>query len=1199
MMCQLLFKSQSRKNRSQERKDINNDVEKATADLASSAKQESALPLNGLSKTQDELMHAVPAKEVSLNLHQISRCPRHLQIKNWEHRTSLQDTLHSQGKEVLSCRTKVCRGSLMKPEGLVQAPRDGATPREELLPQAREFINLYYSSFKKPRTIEHLARLGAVHREIETTGTYHLTKEELVFAAKQAWRNAPRCIGRIQGSNLQVFDARNYATAEEMFEHLCQHLKYPTNGGDLRSAITVFPQRTDGKHDFRIWNSQLLQYAGYHMPDGSVVGDPANVEFTQLCIQLGWKPKYGRFDVVPLVLQANGQEPELFELPPDLVLEVPTEHPTYEWFTDPDLKWSTVPAVSKMLPEAGGLELTACPFNGWYMGSEIGVRDFCDTQRYSLLEAVGRRMGLETNKLSSLWKDKALVEVNIAVLRSFRKQNVTILDHHSAAESFMKYMQNEYRPRGGCPADWVWLVPPVSGSITPILPQEMLSCVLSPFCYCQVDAWKTHVWKDERRKPREKEIKFRVWAKAVLFASLLMQRAMALRTQVTVLYASETGKSETRAQDLGSLFNCAFSSKVVCMEDFDLMDLEKESLLLVVTSTFGNGDSPSNGKKFQNALLTMKSLNKKFRFAVFGLGSSTYPEFCAFAHLVYQKLSQLGASPVVPMDEGDELNGQEEAFRLWAVNTFKIACDLFDVRAKQRILLPKAHTCSETWDSKDFRAVCDSQPLDLRKALGVMHGKHVVPMTLKGRENLQSPKSSRATLLIKLSYEANWEVQYLPGAHLGIFPGNQKTLVDGLITRVVDAPPPDEIARLERRSDRKWLLDVDNLGEYNQWKFHHSPTILEVPEEFPSIKISATFLLSRLPLLTPCYYSISSSQDWAPGERHLTVAVVSYRTRDGKGPVHHGVCSSWLNTVCLQETIPCFVRSADGFRLPKDPSKPCTLTGPGTGLAPFRSSWQQRLYGLEKKGNPGLIPHGGTGLLLFGGRHPSLDHLCKEEMQEMERKGVLREVCTAYSQEPTPSQVYGQDLLWNELGAEIHRLLHEEDGHLFVCGDVCMAGEVARTLKEMFARQLDVSEEASQAYFFQLKQQKRYHEDTFGAVFPHENQRDSEELKTDTEPSSLGPQPHLSFSPSFCLRALLFHPRGGSSFAVPPQENRHCLHRWDVQDLGSQLLAFFKHYILFNSIYSSIFLLVYVTILIIILKTLLLGKGCDQTFTCI
>lgn len=41
-------------------------------------------------------------------------------------------------------------------------------------------------------------------KEIETTGTYRLTGDELIFATKQAWRNAPRCIGRIQWSNLQV-----------------------------------------------------------------------------------------------------------------------------------------------------------------------------------------------------------------------------------------------------------------------------------------------------------------------------------------------------------------------------------------------------------------------------------------------------------------------------------------------------------------------------------------------------------------------------------------------------------------------------------------------------------------------------------------------------------------------------------------------------------------------------------------------------------------------------------------------------------------------------------------------------------------------------------------------------------------------------------------------------------------------------------
>ena len=98
-----------------------------------------------------------------------------------------------------------------------------------------------------------------------------------------------------------------------------------------RSAITVFPVAVDENHEYRVWNSQFIKYAGYTMEDGTILGDPADVEFTEVCIELGWKPPEKRtaFDILPIVLQANGGQPQVFELESKDVLEVPLTHPKY------------------------------------------------------------------------------------------------------------------------------------------------------------------------------------------------------------------------------------------------------------------------------------------------------------------------------------------------------------------------------------------------------------------------------------------------------------------------------------------------------------------------------------------------------------------------------------------------------------------------------------------------------------------------------------------------------------------------------------------------------------------------------------------------------------------------------------------------------------------------------------------------------
>ncbi|CAG0902277.1 unnamed protein product, partial [Darwinula stevensoni] len=432
----------------------------------------------------------------------------------------------------------------------------------QVLLLARDFIDCFYTNIGRLGTAAHTERWAAIEREVQEKGTYELTTTELVYGAKQAWRNSQRCIGRIQWSRLQVFDARAMTTTAGMFEAICNHIKYSTNKGKIRATITVFPQRTDGKHDYRIWNHQLIGFAGYLQPDGSILGDPLTV-----CLDLGWRGKGTAFDVLPLVLSANGGDPEYFVIPEDLVLQVPISHPQYEWFKELGLRWYGLPAVSGMLFDCGGIEFPAAPFSGWYMVTEIGARDLCDAHRYNILPEVGRRMGLDTSTPSTLWKDRALVEVNVAVLHSYQESGVAMVDHHTASESFMKHLEHEMKNRGGCPGDWVWIVPPLSSSITPVFHQEMALYKLNPSFEYMDPAWKTHVWHQDRNdvhdstKPRRK-FTFREIVRAVKFTSRLFNRALHRRIKATIIYASETGRSERFASMLASLFSHAFNAHV-------------------------------------------------------------------------------------------------------------------------------------------------------------------------------------------------------------------------------------------------------------------------------------------------------------------------------------------------------------------------------------------------------------------------------------------------------------------------------------------------------------------------------------------------------------------------------------------------------------------------------------------------------------
>jgi nitric-oxide synthase len=332
-----------------------------------------------------------------------------------------------------------------------------------------------------------IPRWQEVKDAIARTGTYEHTFDELAYGAKLAWRNSSRCVGRNFWQNLNLRDMRHLETEAEMFQAILEHIKLATNGGDLRAVITVF--KPDGR---RVWSPQYFRYAGYRQSDGSILGDPANVELTDVALSLGWKGGPGtRFDYLPIILQLPGKEPQWFELPPELIQEVPLSHPRYDWFEELELKWYSIPAVANMAFDIGGIQYTAAPFNGFYLSTEIGASNFAETGRYYTLPEIAKRMGLDCSQNMTLWKDLAMVELNVAVLHSYKQHGVRLLDHHTITETFVTFAKDEEQCGRTLYADWGWVVPPMSASLTPLFKMEMTNRILKPNYFYQPDPWKT------------------------------------------------------------------------------------------------------------------------------------------------------------------------------------------------------------------------------------------------------------------------------------------------------------------------------------------------------------------------------------------------------------------------------------------------------------------------------------------------------------------------------------------------------------------------------------------------------------------------------------------------------------------------------------------------------------------------------------
>ncbi|MCT7981761.1 nitric oxide synthase oxygenase [Laspinema sp. A4] len=964
---------------------------------------------------------------------------------------------------------------------------------ERVLKKAKEFLDVISSEqVWEPEDKER--RWKEIKDEVKATGTYTHTYEELAYGTQVAWRNASKCVGRIAWNNMVVRDRRHVSEPDEMFRELQEHAQFAANGGNLQITMTVFrPKLPKERWGPRIWNSQLFRYAAYTQPDGSILGDPANLDLTNAIIKLGWQPPQlpTAYDILPVVIEVPGQAPQMYHWQREEVLEVEIEHPTVPEFKAIGMRWYAIPAISNFSVHIGGVTYGCMPFNGWYMDTEI-MRDFLDETRYNKMEEIAQVLKLDTSSEQTLWRDRVALELNIAILHSFQKAKVTMVDHQTASRQFLTHDLREKKAGRECPSEWAWVVPASGGSTCPVWHHGMRDFYLEPAYHLAADRWAVEDGLDLAQQ------------------MALVDEDGEKQDRILILYASETGTAEGFARKAARQLS-RYRPQVMALDEYNTSTLASEKLLLVVTSTFGNGEMPSNGKRFLQWLQQQpKGSFTGLNFSVLGIGSTVYEHFCAAGILIEKALKKAGANSIVPLHKGDEIKGQADTFKQWLGLVSRVLGD--DTTAGSTATTTPKLTVT-------FLEAATLPPASRDRGIPV-------PVTAN-QELLQDMiPGSRSTRFITLDL-AQTELHYETGDHVAIYPCNSPELVQRLCDRLnldpetyftaqyalssgelLEDSPPIAVPAIVRQVFAEeldlalrepfnelltYLYSVtENLPEKQRLEtwveilrlgdeqpdsialkkmiLDNFITVVDLFEEFPSAAIALAPLLELLPKQKPRLYSISSCPLLHPREIQITVGVLQINTDSGK--VRPGVCSNYLAGLQVGSSVRIGVRTST-FRPPTDSLAPILMVGPGTGVSPLIAFLQHR-EALQNQGIPL-----GEASLYFGCRNHS-DFLYQQPLQEWRDRQILTGLEVAFSRMGEPKQ-YLQHLM-EQQPEKVWAMLSHPQCYYYVCGDAKMADDVLTTMKAIAQKQGNLTHDEMVQFFDRMKQEKRLVSDVWGVT---------------------------------------------------------------------------------------------------------------------
>ncbi|MEO5626711.1 MAG: assimilatory sulfite reductase (NADPH) flavoprotein subunit [Dokdonella sp.] len=536
--------------------------------------------------------------------------------------------------------------------------------------------------------------------------------------------------------------------------------------------------------------------------------------------------------------------------------------------------------------------------------------------------------------------------------------------------------------------------------------------------------------------------------------------------RLTIIYGSQTGNARRLAEKLAhDAENAGLAVRLLRADVYPQRELKSERLLYIVISTQGDGDPPDDARGLVEFVVGKRVPPLvDLKYAVLGLGDSSYPQFCAIGRRLDARLAELGATRVLAAGEADV--DIETVATPWLEQALGAARETLKTAApRATVTALRPHAANAEWSrERPFAA------------------------ELLVNQRIVSRDGARAVHHVELSLEGSG-LTYEPGDALGVWPTNAAVLVDAVLqtlqldgeTRVTHAGETHslhawlstrrELTRLARpfiaahaaharAEDLNRLLAPDRNSDLA--KLLNTHQVIDLLREFPAVW-NADELVAALRPLTPRLYSIASSRRRVGDEVHLTVANVAWKAF---GHTHAGTASTFLTSRDDGARVPVFIESNERFRLP-DAGTDVIMIGPGTGVAPFRAFVQERHEAGAR----------GRNWLFFGNRHFHDDFLYQTEWQDALRKGALHRLDLAFSRDQE-SKVYVQDRL-REHGSELHAWL-ENGARLYVCGDATqMARDVHEALVDVFVTHGGLDRESAQAHLSELIQQGRYARDVY------------------------------------------------------------------------------------------------------------------------